>query len=116
VSPHPKNAPHFSTSPQGGGEQDRIRIDKWLWHARFYKTRALAQAAAVRGHIRLNGRRIEKASAEVRLGDLITLPRGREVIVVRVLGCGIRRGPASEAQGLYEALADSALDPGGGGP
>jgi ribosome-associated heat shock protein Hsp15 len=95
---------------------DRIRIDKWLWHARFHKTRVLAQDAAVRGHIRLNGRRIEKASAEVRPGDLLTLPRGREVIVVRVLACGIRRGPASEARGLYETLDDSVLDPGGGGP
>jgi ribosome-associated heat shock protein Hsp15 len=90
---------------------ERIRIDKWLWHARFHKTRVLAQAAAVKGHIRLNGRRIEKASAEVKIGDLLTLPRGREVIVVRVLGCGIRRGPASEAQALYETLTDNALDP-----
>ncbi len=80
---------------------DRIRIDKWLWHARFYKTRVLAQAAARKGVIRLNGRRIEKASAEVRLGDVLTAPRGREVIVVRVVAFGERRGPASEAQALY---------------
>jgi ribosome-associated heat shock protein Hsp15 len=83
---------------------DRIRIDKWLWHARFYKTRVLAQAAAASGVIRLNGRRVEKASAEVRPGDLITLPRGRDVGVVRVLACGERRGPASEAQTLYETV------------
>jgi ribosome-associated heat shock protein Hsp15 len=94
----------------------RIRIDKWLWHARFHKTRSLAQAAAVKGHIRLNGRRVEKSSAEVGPGDMLTLPRGREVIVVRVLGCGIRRGPAPEAQALYEILADNALDPNGAGP
>jgi ribosome-associated heat shock protein Hsp15 len=81
-----------------------IRIDKWLWHARFHKTRGLAQAAAGKGHIRLNGRRIEKASAEVRVGDMLTLPRGNQVVVVRVLGCGIRRGPATEAQALYEIL------------
>lgn len=92
--------------------EDRIRIDKWLWHARFHKTRSLAQAAAVKGHIRLNGRRIEKASAEVRIGDTLTVPRGRDVLVVRVLGCGIRRGPASEAQALYEILKDDVLDPG----
>ena len=95
---------------------DRIRIDKWLWHARFHKTRSLAQAAATKGHIRLNGRRIEKSSAEVGPGDTLTVPRGREVVVVRVLGCGIRRGPAPEAQLLYEILADNALDPNGSGP
>ena len=91
--------------------ETRIRIDKWLWHARFHKTRGLAQAAAVKGHIRLNGRRIEKASVEVRIGDTLTVPRGKEVVVVRVLGCGIRRGPATEAQALYEILKDEMLDP-----
>lgn len=90
---------------------ERIRIDKWLWHARFHKTRGLAQSAATKGHIRLNDRRIEKASAEVRPGDTLTLPRGREVLVVRVVACGVRRGPAKEAQALYEILNDSALDP-----
>jgi ribosome-associated heat shock protein Hsp15 len=88
-----------------------IRIDKWLWHARFHKTRALAQAAAVKGYIRLNGRRVEKASAEVRIGDRLAVPRGNGVVVVRVLGCGIRRGPATEAQALYEILPDDMLDP-----
>ena len=91
--------------------ETRIRIDKWLWHARFHKTRGLAQAAAVKGHIRLNGRRIEKASVEVRIGDTLTVPRGKDVVVVRVLGCGIRRGPATEAQALYEILKDDVLDP-----
>jgi ribosome-associated heat shock protein Hsp15 len=91
--------------------ETRIRIDKWLWHARFHKTRGLAQAAAVKGHIRLNGRRIEKASVEVRIGDTLTVPRGKDVVVVRVLGCGIRRGPATEAQALYEILKDEMLDP-----
>ena len=90
---------------------DRIRIDKWLWHARFYKTRALAQEAAAKGRIRRNDVRVVKASVEVRIGDVLTLPRGREVAVVRVLGCGERRGPASEAQLLYETLNDSVLDP-----
>ena len=91
--------------------ETHIRIDKWLWHARFHKTRSLAQAAAAKGHIRLNGRRIEKASAEVRIGDTLTVPRGKEIVVVRVLGCGIRRGPATEAQALYEILKDDVLDP-----
>ena len=90
---------------------DRIRIDKWLWHARFYKTRVLAQEAAAKGRIRRNDVRIEKASVEVKIGDILTLPRGREVAVIRVLACGERRGPASEAQLLYETLTDSVLDP-----
>jgi len=95
---------------------DHLRLDKWLWHARFHKTRALAQAACTSGLIRLNGRRVEKPSVEVRPGDVLTLPRGREVVVVRVVACGIRRGPARDAALLYEVLKDSALDPGGTGP
>jgi ribosome-associated heat shock protein Hsp15 len=91
---------------------DRIRIDKWLWHARFYRTRALAQDAANSGLIRLNARRVEKPSVEVKPGDLLTLPRGREIVVVRVLMCGIRRGSARDAALLYETLTDGALDPG----
>ena len=87
---------------------DRIRIDKWLWHARFYKTRALAQDAARSGRVRRNDVRVEKASAEVGPGDVLTLGRGRDVVVVRVLGCGIRRGSAKEAQALYEVVAEDA--------
>jgi ribosome-associated heat shock protein Hsp15 len=83
---------------------DRIRIDKWLWHARFYKTRVLAAAAAQSGRVRRNDARVEKAGLEVKVGDILTLRRGREVIVVRVLACGERRGPASEAQALYEVV------------
>jgi len=83
---------------------DRIRIDKWLWHARFYKTRALAAEAAQSGRVRRNDVRVGKAGLEVKVGDILTLSRGREVVVVRVLGCGVRRGPASEAQALYEVV------------
>jgi ribosome-associated heat shock protein Hsp15 len=83
---------------------DRIRIDKWLWHARFYKTRPLAQEAAVKGRVRRNDVRVEKASTEVKIGDILTLGRGRDVVVVRIHACGIRRGPASEAQMLYEIV------------
>lgn len=88
---------------------DSLRIDKWLWHARFYKTRRLAQAAACSGVLRLNGARVEKASAAVRPGDVLTVPRGhREVAVVRVQALAVRRGPASEAQALYDVLSDTA--------
>lgn len=83
---------------------DRSRIDKWLWHARFYRTRPLAQRAAEAGSIRLNGRRVEKPGAGVKPGDVLTLPAGAEVVVVRVLALAARRGPASEARLLYESV------------
>ena len=85
-------------------ESERIRIDKWLWHARFYKTRSLAQDAATSGMLRLNDVRVEKAGASVKPGDVLTLPRGREILVVRIQSCGLRRGPAKEAQTLYEIV------------
>ena len=86
------------------GEQ--IRIDKWLWHARFCKTRAIAQGKAVQGHIRLNGQRVEKASTAVRTGDTITRPHLGKVVTLKVLGLGERRGPASEARTLYRLIED----------
>ncbi len=90
---------------------DRIRIDKWLWHARFYKARVLAQAAADKGRIRVNGNRVEKAGRGIRIGDVLTIPAGREVLVVRVVAFGERRGPAPEARLLYESVAADGLDP-----
>lgn len=85
-----------------------LRIDKWLWHARFYKTRILAQQAACSGMVRLNDARVEKASVAVKPGDVLTVPRGhREVTVVRVQALGVRRGPAPEAQTLYEIIGDT---------
>jgi ribosome-associated heat shock protein Hsp15 len=88
-----------------------IRIDKWLWHARFYKTRARAQHAAASGVIRLNGARVEKSSVNIAPGDILTLPLGREVVAVRVAALAERRGPAPEAQALYKVLAEHMLDP-----
>jgi ribosome-associated heat shock protein Hsp15 len=85
---------------------ESIRIDKWLWHARFCKTRGIAQAKAAQGHIRLNGNRVEKPSASVKPGDVLTLPAGGKVMSLKVLGLGLRRGPASEAQALYEIIED----------
>lgn len=93
-------------------QSESLRIDKWLWHARFYKTRNLAQQAACSGVLRLNNARVEKASVAVKPGDVLTLPRGqREVTVVRVQALGSRRGPAPEAHTLYEVVSDTpALD------
>ncbi len=89
---------------------DRIRIDKWLWHARFYKTRPLAQRATELGVLRLNGARVVKPGAGVGPGDVLTVPRGREVVAVKIVACGSRRGPAREALGLYEILTETVLD------
>lgn len=90
---------------------DRIRIDKWLWHARFYRSRARAQEAAASGLLRLNGLRVEKPSAGVRPGDVVTLPRGHDVLAIRIEAVGSRRGPSSEAQTLYTIVASNLLDP-----
>lgn len=94
----------------------RIRVDKWLWHARFYKTRALAQRAAESGIVRLNGARVVKSGHGLKLGDVLTVPQGREALVVRVVAFGERRGPAPEARLLYEIVAGAGLDPGGTPP
>ncbi len=83
------------------------RLDKWLFHARFYRTRPLAQAAA--GRVRLNGAKVDKAGHAIKPGDVITLTvpyggHGAEVMAVRVLALAERRGPANEARKLYEVL------------
>jgi ribosome-associated heat shock protein Hsp15 len=93
-----------------------MRIDKWLWHARFYRSRPMAQEAATSGLIRVNGVRVVKPSASIGLGDIVTLPRGRDILAVRVQALAVRRGPAVEAQSLYEIVADAALDPAPAGP
>jgi ribosome-associated heat shock protein Hsp15 len=80
------------------------RLDKWLFHARFYRTRALAQEAATAGKVRLNGLKIEKPGRTVKPGDILTLGRGAEVVAVRVLAVAERRGSAAQARTLYESL------------
>lgn len=81
-----------------------IRVDKWLWYARFFKTRGLASKTVNGGHVRVNSDKIAKASHAVGPGDVLTFPQGSRVRVAKVLICGTRRGPAPEAQGLYEDL------------
>jgi ribosome-associated heat shock protein Hsp15 len=89
---------------------DHVRIDAWLWHARFFRSRIMAQAAARSGLVRLNGARIEKPAHGVRPGDVLTLPRGRDVVAVRILAVASRRGPAKDARALYEIVAETNLD------
>ena len=82
----------------------RDRLDKWLFHARFYRTRPLAQAATAVGRVRLNGIRIDKPGHALKPGDVLTLGKGGQVVAVRVLALAERRGPAPEARTLYEVL------------
>jgi len=80
------------------------RLDKWLFHARLFRTRSSAQAAAAAGRIRLNGARIDKPGRSVKPGDVLTLGKGADIVVVRVLTLAERRGSADEARALYEIL------------
>jgi ribosome-associated heat shock protein Hsp15 len=79
-----------------------LRLDKWLWQARFFKTRAVAAQLIGKGRLRINQTIVTKAHHRVRRGDVLTFPQGHTVRVVRVVELGSRRGPASEAQTLYE--------------
>ncbi len=94
----------MSTDDPEDGALGWQRLDRWLWCARFIKTRAAAARLAEQGRIRINRQRTEKAHARVRPGDVLTFGIGPSVRVVRVLALGLRRGPAEEARALYEDL------------
>lgn len=83
-----------------------VRVDKWLWAARFYKTRALAIEAVNGGHVELNGARVKPAK-DVRVGDRLEIVIGQTRRTVDVRALADRRGPASVAQRLYEETAES---------
>ena len=83
-----------------------MRLDKWLWAARFYKTRSLAQKAIAAGQVRLGGERV-KASHEIKLRDAVLVRKGDLHWDILVRGLSEQRGPASEAQKLYEETAES---------
>ena len=85
---------------------DRVRLDKWLWAARFYKTRSLAAEEIGKGRVGVNDQ-AAKAAREVRIGDRITLRQGAVMRVVEVRGISAVRGPAPVAQALYQETADS---------
>ncbi len=84
------------------------RVDRWLWFARMIKSRTQAATLVSAGKVRLNGTRIDKPSRNVKPGDVLTFPLGAHVRVLKVLDTGTRRGPAPEAQTLYEDLAPPA--------
>ena len=91
-----------------GEAAESLRLDKFLWFARIVKTRALAQAMAEEGRLRLNGRVIDKAHAIVRVGDVLGFARHGDVRVLKVEALPRRRGPPAEARTLYSELTSEA--------
>lgn len=85
---------------------DKLRIDKWLWAARFYKTRGLANEAVAGGHVHLNGSRV-KPSREIKVGDRLDIKKSPYTFEITVLGLAPKRGSAKLAQELYEESNDS---------
>lgn len=83
----------------------RLRVDKWLWHARFYKSRSLATQMVSAGRLRVNRRNIARPHYQVKPGDVLTFAKGPHIRVIEVLAIGKRRGPAAEARILYKDLS-----------
>lgn len=93
--------------PPAPGEAS-LRVDKWLWYARFFKSRTAASKLCAGGRVRINREVIGKAHHPLRVGDILTFPQARAIRVVRVQALGERRGPAAEARRLYEDLTPPA--------
>ena len=81
-----------------------LRLDKWLFYARVLKSRSLAAELILSGHVRVNGQRATAAHRKVRPGDVLTIALERQVLVYRLRATAERRGPATEAQSLYEVI------------
>ena len=92
----------------GGGGATSIRLDKWLWYARFFRSRTRAAELCAAGKIRRNRIPVEKAHQAVKPGDVLTFPQGTVIRVVRIVALAERRGPASAARLLYEDLIPAA--------
>lgn len=100
----------MTAAAEGGS----LRLDKWLWHARFYKSRALAARVCETRRIRVNGMVVGKAHYLLRTGDTLTFVWNDRVRIVRVVALGSRRGPAAEARELYLEIDVSQRDDGVG--
>lgn len=85
-------------------QRQTIRLDKWLWQARFFKSRSLAAGVVTGGKVRIDSQPVSKPARAVGPGDVLTFVQESQTRVVRILACGERRGPAPEAQTLYEDL------------
>ncbi|MEM8952396.1 MAG: RNA-binding S4 domain-containing protein [Pseudomonadota bacterium] len=88
---------------------DGLRLDKWLWQARFFKTRGLAATIASKGKIRINRMLVTKPHYKVRPGDVLTFAQGHDIRVIRIVALGERRGPAPEARTLYEDIGEPSI-------
>ncbi len=84
---------------------EHLRLDKWLWFARFLKSRTLAGELCAGGRVRVSGRVVAKPSQTIKIGDVLTFPLGPHIRVIEVKALGVRRGPAEEARTLYEDLS-----------
>ena len=89
---------------------DGLRLDKFLWFARIVKTRALAQALAEQGRIRIAGRVVDRAHAPVRVGDVLSFAQRGAVRVLRIEALPARRGPPAEARALYSEIVEGGTD------
>ena len=87
------------------GSDTALRLDKWLWYARFFKTRAMATRAIAGGRFRLNGEVMSKPHRAAIIGQTVIFAQADTIRVIRIVALGTRRGPASEAMLLYEDLA-----------
>lgn len=94
-------------APVTGGQ----RLDKWLWFVRVVKSRTLAAGLVTSGKVRVNRAKVDKPAHAVKPGDVVTVSVGRKVRVLKMLAAGDRRGPASEAQGLFEELTPKPASP-----
>ena len=90
--------------PRHEAGQASLRLDKWLWFARFVKSRSLASKLVESGHMRVNGTPTSKAHYAVKVDDVLTFALGPHIRVIKVVALGTRRGPAPEAQMLYSDL------------
>ena len=89
---------------------EKIRLDTWLWYARFYKSRSLSSKAILNGKLRVNSNKIIKPASKVKINDVLTINHINMVRIIQVQSLGSRRGPASEAQKLYNDLSGDMID------
>ena len=88
---------------------EQIRLDTWLWYARFYKSRSLSSKAILSGKLRINSNKITKPATKVKTNDVLTLNYIYEIRIIQIQSLGSRRGPASEAQSLYIDLTEDRI-------
>lgn len=101
-----RRSSHDSYNRSSSDDEVGVRVDKWLWAARFFKTRALAAEAVNGGHVHVNGARVKPARG-VREGDELSVTKGPYTFRLTVTGVSARRGPAEQARTMYEEHPDS---------